>query len=210
MDVIGAFVLSHLPPAPARVLELGCGPEGGLARSLLAAGHEVVAVDPVAPDGAIFRRLRFEDFVEPGPFDAVVASRSLHHVDDLAATLDHVAALLEPAGTLVLAEFAWDRLDEPTAEWYHGQLLALSAALGRAAPGSVDDVRAKWQAEHAGLHGYGAMRRELDARFAERLFTWEPHLYREVDGVATEALERTLMEAGAIRGLGFHYVGVPL
>jgi polyphosphate kinase len=60
---------------------------------------------------------------------------------------------------------------------------------------SIDDV-----SEHE--------RRELDARFRERMFSWEPYLYRELDTVAAEALERTLVEAGAINALGFRYVGV--
>ena len=50
-----AFVLSQLPPPPARVLEVGCG-AGELALALDAAGYDVVAVDPRAPDGPIFRR----------------------------------------------------------------------------------------------------------------------------------------------------------
>jgi hypothetical protein len=52
------------------------------------------------------------------------------------------------------------------------------------------------------------MRRELDSRFEERFFSWEPYLFHELGGVAAEGLERTLVEAGAIQGLGMRYVGV--
>ena len=48
-------------------------------------------------------------------FDAVVASRSLHHVPDLALAVDKIAQL---APLLIVEEFAWDQLDERTAAWY--------------------------------------------------------------------------------------------
>jgi SAM-dependent methyltransferase len=145
------FVLSQLPPTPARVLEVGCG-EGELARGLAVARYDVVAIDPEAPDGPIFRRTTVEAFADPGPFDAVVASLSLHHVHDLAGVLDKLVRLLD--GQLILNEHAWDRLDPMTPEW---------------------------QEEHAGLHGYAQMRPELDARFEERFFEWRPYPVDGVD-----------------------------
>lgn len=159
------FVLSQLPPAPARVLEVGCG-EGELARALAAEGYDVVAIDPEASDGPIFRRTTVEAFDEPGSFDAVVASLSLHHVHDLGGVLDKLVRLLADGGPLILNEHAWDRLEPMTPEW---------------------------EEEHAGLHGYGAMRAEVDARFEERFFEWRPY---PVDGEE-------------VPGLGFRYVGVP-
>jgi SAM-dependent methyltransferase len=158
------FVLSQLPAAPARVLEVGCG-EGELARALDAEGYEVVAIDPEAPEGTIFRRATIEAFSEPGPFDAVVASRSLHHVHDLGGMLDKLLRLMADGGPLILNEFAWDRREPMTPEW---------------------------EEEHAGLHGYGAMRAELDARFEERFFEWRPYA----------------VEGEDVPGLGFRYVGV--
>jgi SAM-dependent methyltransferase len=139
------FVLSQLPSVPARVLEVGCG-EGELARAVAAAGYDVVAIDPEAPDGQIFRRTTIEAFADPGPFDAVVASRSLHHVEELGSVLDKLLRLLD--GPLILNEFAWDRREPMTPEW---------------------------EEEHEGLHGYDVMRPELDARFEERFFEWRPY-----------------------------------
>jgi SAM-dependent methyltransferase len=157
------FVLSQLPLPPRRVLEVGCG-EGELALALAGAGYEVVAIDPEAPDGPIFRRTTIEELDDPGRFDAVVASLSLHHVHDLGAALDKLVRLLR--GPLILNEHAWDRLEPMTPEW---------------------------EEEHEGLHGYGAMRAELDPRFEEHFFEWRPY---PVDGVD-------------VPGLGFRYVGVP-
>lgn len=205
MDV-ESFVREQVGAAPARVLELGCG-AGELALALDAAGYDVVAVDPVAPDGPIFRRMRFEELDEPGPFDAVVASSSLHHVHDLGAVLEKARALLGPDGALVVDEFAWERLDEPTADWYYGQLRALGAALDRDVPPSLEAVRAEWEVEHEGLHTGGALVEALDAHFERRLYAPGPYLYRELGGPMTEDLERMLVEADAIRPLGFRYVG---
>ncbi|HEX2433644.1 MAG TPA: class I SAM-dependent methyltransferase, partial [Gaiellaceae bacterium] len=140
-----AFVLSQLPPAPGRVLEVGCG-KGELARALARKGYEVVAIDPEAPDGPIFRRTTIEEFQEDGSFDAVVASLALHHVEDLGGVLAKLVGMLR--GPLILNEHAWDRLEPMTPEW---------------------------EEEHAGLHGYEAMRTELDERFEERFFEWRPY-----------------------------------
>src|SRR5215212_8444629 len=110
------FVLGHIGDPPARVLEVGCG-EGELARAMARAGHTVTAIDPRAPEGPLFQRVRIEELSDPGPFDYVVASLSLHHVEDLGSALDKIANLLGAGGTLVVIEVAWDRFDEATAEW---------------------------------------------------------------------------------------------
>ncbi len=201
---LNEFVLAHVPPT-ARVLEIGCG-KGELAVALAAVGHDVTAIDPEAPEGPIFRRMTLEDFETSGRFDAAVASRSLHHVHDLAGGLEKVCRLLRPRGTLILEEFAWDRLDEATAAWYHDQLRA-SGAGEQGVDSSLEECRRHWAEEHADLHGYGAMRRELDRRFDERVFCWRPYLHRLLEGAVDEALERALIEREAVQALGFRYVG---
>ena len=187
MDVT-EFVLAELPPPPSRVLEVGCG-HGDLARSLTASGYDVLAIDPEPPEGQIFRRATIEELDDSGPFDAVVASRSLHHVHDLAAALDKVAALLRPRGSIVLDEFAWDRLD------------ARSAA-------EVGIDLEEWREEHEGLHTAGAMLEELGVRFERRSLSWEPYLHREAHQVVSEERERELVDSGRLVAIGFRYVGV--
>lgn len=191
------WVRSQLPPAPARVLEVGCG-DGALTRALHGAGWDVLGIDPAAPRGELFRPLKLEE-LEPEPFDAVVAVRSLHHVGDLREAVGRIAAMLPLGGPLVVEEFAWDRLDAATADWY-------STLQGYT---SVDECSADWEAEHVGLHGYDALRGELDRRFRERVFEWRPYLNRLADGATTEDEEAELIASGAIRALGFRWVGVP-
>jgi SAM-dependent methyltransferase len=215
------FVLEQVGDPPARVLEVGCG-EGELARTLARAGHRVTAIDPRAPEGPIFRRVRIEEFSDPGPFDYVVAILSLHHVEDLGSALDKIANLLRAGGALVVVEVAWDRFDEATAEW---ALERLPAATSSEKPswlqrrcwewvrGGQGGTRAPAEAHFAGwareegFHSSRRMRDELGLRFVERHFAWVPYLYPDLDEDTSEADESAAIEAGAINPTGFRYVG---
>jgi SAM-dependent methyltransferase len=202
------FVAAMLPPAPARVLEVGCG-AGKLARALARAGFRVTAIDPQAPEGQIFQRVLLEDFVADEPFDAAVASLALHHVHDLRAALERIVGLLEPLGVLVLNEFAKEQIDERTARWYFHERHALAAALGRdPPPASFDQWWQAWCDDHAEIHDSVAMRTELDRLFERRLFVWTPYLCRYELDAALEPLERRLIDAGGIRATGFRYAGM--
>jgi SAM-dependent methyltransferase len=196
-----SFVEAHLPPPPARVLEVGCG-RGELARGIAHSGYDVVAIDPDAPTGELFQAVSLEEFAADQAFDGVVASRALHHIPDLPGSVAKIAGLLRPGGSFILDEHACDRLDERTARWY----LERRAASHAHAPSSLEACIAEWESDHADLHGYEAMRMELDRRFTERFFTWRPYLYGELTAVDEEE-ERALIEAGAIEAMGFRYVG---
>jgi hypothetical protein len=195
------FTLSQLAPEPQRVLEVGCGCEGGVAPALARAGHEVLAIDPDAPAGPLYRQVTIEELDDPGPFDAVVAGRVLHHVQPLGPALDKLAGL---APLLVVDEFAWNHMDPPTVDWYESQHRLLVAA-GREPKGPPD--LGKWRRRHSDLHPYETLRAELDSRYETVLFEWRPYLYLWLEGPASEALESTLIDAKAIRPIGFRYVG---
>jgi ubiquinone/menaquinone biosynthesis C-methylase UbiE len=123
-----AFLTSQLD-APLRLLEVGCG-RGELALALADRGFDVTAIDPHAPDGSSFQRVALEHFSDARGFDAVIASVSLHHIDDLGGALDKIASFLPPGGVLALEEWAKERLTGATALWYYHQRRAL-AAVGR-------------------------------------------------------------------------------
>lgn len=184
------------------MLEVGCGYEGGVAPALAAAGYKVLAIDPDAPDGPLYLRTTLEELDDPGPFDAVVAGRVLHHVRPLGSALDKLAAF---APVLILDEFAWNHMDEATMDWYEAQHRLLVAA-GRDPKGPPD--LGEWRARHSDLHPYETLRAEVDARYEERFFEWRPYFYRWLEGPATEGLEAALIDAGAIRPIGFRYAGV--
>jgi hypothetical protein len=198
------FVLSQLPPPPLRVLEVGCGREGGVTPVLAAAGHDVLGIDPEAPEGPLYRRIALEELDDPGPFDAVVAGRVLHHVDPLGPALDGLAAL---APLLVLDEFAWNHVDEATERWYESRRRELVAA--GAEPKGPPSLEL-WRWEHPGLHPYETLRAEVDARYSERHFEWRPYFYRWLADPDTEELEERLIAAGEIRPIGYRYTGVAL
>jgi hypothetical protein len=201
MATFAEFVLAHLPPKPARVLEVGCGREGGVAYELDAAGYDVLAIDPHAPDGPLFRQTTLEELDEPAPFDAVVAGRVLHHVEPLASGLDKLAAL---APLLVVDEFAWERIDEAAQDWYEGHHRALRAAgQDPYGPASIDE----WRRNHPGLHRSDDLLRELEQRYETRVLERGPYFYRWLESAASEELERSLVDAGAIPAIGVRWVG---
>ena len=181
------FIQSELPRPPARVLEVGCG-SGELATALAEGGYDVLAIDPEAQDGPLFRRMRVEDIDATDAFDAVIGQLSLHHVADLAVALDKVVDVLSPEGRLVIDDFGWERLDEGAAE-------RVGISFG------------EWQEEHEHLHTAEAMLVELDERFVRCTFSWEPFLFREQRRLMDEARERRLIAEGRLPALGFQYVG---
>jgi hypothetical protein len=195
------YALSQLPAPPARALEIGCGEDGGITPALLAAGYDVLAVDPRAPSGARYRRMRFQD-LSGESYDAVVAERVLHHVHPLEESLDK---LVELAPLLVLDEFAWDLIDPGTQTWYEAQHRALR--LNGEQPKGPAELEA-WRAGWTDLHPADVLRRALVARYHERSYEPRPYLYRWLDaGAATEAAEAELVAAGEIRPVGFRWVG---
>jgi SAM-dependent methyltransferase len=204
-----AFLSQALPAPPARLLEVGCA-DGALADALVADGYDVVAIDPAAPEGSHFRRVRLEDYQgEPGSFDAIVASLALHHVPDLSAAVAKLAELLQAGGPLVLAEFAKERLSGDTACWYHAQRLAL-AAVGRedsAAPADFERWHAQWLRDRTEVHPAAELLAALSERFDTVVLEWTPYLFSYRLDDSLEAAERVLIETGEIEAVGFRYVG---
>jgi SAM-dependent methyltransferase len=187
------------------VLEVGCG-AGKLALALDAAGFEVTAIDPAAPDGPIFRRIKLEELEDDGRFDAVVARGVFHHMgESLEPNLDRVVRALAGGGPLVLDEFGPDRLDEVTAAWYEGQRLILAAA-GR--PSDRPSAE-QWAQHHGSVTDSNVLLEAVRSRFDEQVYVDVPYLWRYLDGVASAELEESLVSMGAISALGFRFVGMP-
>lgn len=111
----GALIASAAKLTPEnKVLEIGCGT--GLFTEMFAeTGAEIVAVD-ISPDlislaekrgisslKVQFLVKRFEDFIADDPFDAVIGSSVLHHLD-VDSALKNMKRLLKPGGRLAFAE----------------------------------------------------------------------------------------------------------
>jgi hypothetical protein len=201
----GIFVLNQLPPPPQRVLEVGCGREGGLVELLVGAGYDVLAVDPHAPEGEPFLQTTFQEasnrLLLEG-FGAVVAGRVLHHVDPLGEGLDLLASF---APLLVVDEFAWDRIDGAAQDWYEGQHRMLRAT--GAEPNGPADLD-EWRLRHPGLHAHDLLLDALRGRYDERVLEWVPYLSRWLGGPSSEPLEQTLIDAELIPAIGYRWAGV--
>jgi SAM-dependent methyltransferase len=209
------FVCEQLPPPPAAIAEIGCGPSGGHVPALRRAGYLATGLDPEAPAGPEYQPVRFEDYRPPHPVAAVVASVSLHHSDDVGAVLDHVAQILEPGGRVIVVEWASEDFDEATARWCFGHQLADPAE-----PGAWlaelrahwyesglpwPDFHAGWIAQH-GLHPAGVIRRELTSRFIIAGESRGPYYFPDLAGASAgaeqAAISSGMIKAGCLRLTG--------
>jgi hypothetical protein len=119
-----------------------------------------------------------------------------------------VSGLLRARGRIVVYEFAWDQFDRKTAEWFWTRRTALTPNMRRHFGGPSPAVcLKKWRRTFHDLHTYRQMRAALDRRFATRFFAWTPYLHEYPGGLSSERQERRLIETGAIRPMGFQFVG---
>src|SRR5690242_280148 len=79
----------HLPPAPATILEFGCG-KGHVAQKLQELAYEVTAIDPSEKDiefakslGVNARVADFTKYESDQKFDVVLGVMVLHHIPDI-------------------------------------------------------------------------------------------------------------------------------
>jgi SAM-dependent methyltransferase len=114
---VHAFVRANLPPPSARVLEIGAG-NGDLARDLVAAGYDVVAIDPATEADDVAPVALLDLDAPAASFDAAVAVVSLHHVEPLDESLRRLGELLRPGATLLVDEFDVSQYDERAATWW--------------------------------------------------------------------------------------------
>jgi SAM-dependent methyltransferase len=213
-----------------RVLEVGCGP-GDLARRLAGDGHQVTGLDLELADPGPVDRVRWVagDFLafEDRPFDAVLFTRSLHHIDPLEQAIDRAAGLLAPGGLLVVDEFDRAAADGETARWYYDVQELLAAAelypAERIAGAPGDDPSARWRAEHdhdPPLHRGAEMLAAIADRFASVDTARGPYLYRTIAGRVEDsargaavtrqvlAAESRRLEAGALAAVGLRITAI--
>jgi SAM-dependent methyltransferase len=191
---VRAFARANLPPPPARVLEVGAG-AGELARALRAAGYDVTAIDP-EPSGEGVERESLHTLPDPPtPFDAAIATVSLHHVEPLVESCARLAQVLAPGAVLVVDEFDADVLDERSVGWWLEQQRALGAEHTKTAAEIV--------AEHRGhLHSLRAIAGALGAHFDVGPPVRGAYLYRWDLNESLRAAEEALIAQGLLAAVG--------
>jgi SAM-dependent methyltransferase len=113
-DSIMSWLVSVLPAAGGRALDLGCGPGR---HAVLLAGRfaHVDAIDLSLPmieiarvkrsrPNVAYRQADLLEVTGSGEYDLVLSVMTLHHVPDLQAALGHIKGLLAPGGRIVLAD----------------------------------------------------------------------------------------------------------
>jgi len=226
-----AFLARSLPDPPQRILEVGAG-EGAVAVALAKLGQDVAAIDPALerPDETEAARVRWieADFLyhdEEGRYDIVLFTRSLHHFESLDLALDRAAGALRPGGLVLAEEFAFDRVNLPTARWFY-DLQSVVAAAGlfenSAEGGEEGNPLGRWRREHAHegpLHSGHAMLSAARERFDLTIVEEAPYLYRYFcerlgegeagDRVAHRVLEleRRLLRERDLAAGGLRFVG---
>lgn len=110
------LLLPLMPPAPAAVVDLGCG-TGSLSLLLAEAGHDVCGVDlssrmlDVARRKAAHVDFRLGDAADPPcpprSYDVVLVRHVLWAMPDPGAAVGRWVRLLKPGGRLVLVEGRW-------------------------------------------------------------------------------------------------------
>jgi SAM-dependent methyltransferase len=203
----------RLPPAPARVVDIGCGPFGGFVPMLRSEGYDAMGIDPAAPQEPHYQRVEFEHARLSDQVDAVVASTSLHHVTDPAEVIDRITRTLKSGGTVLVVEWAWEKFDGQTADWCFERLPSDGEAgwLNRrrdewlASGEEWPTYFREWAAEER-LHRGEVLVRLLDERLERRLLAYGPYFF-PVLASTTEAEEQAAIDAGQIRATRIVYGG---
>ncbi len=226
------YVQRSLPADCRRVLEIGAG-TGELGARLMRGGLEVVALD-IDPDAVAVARDRGVDArVVQWPevlgerFDAVLFTRSLHHIHPLAESVNAAIACLAPRGRVVIEDFAFEAVDRRTLAWFTGavRLLRESGLL----PGynklledllATEGSLAAWEKYHDhDLHRAAAMEAELKRALTDVTIATAPYMFRYLGAAMANAPERDalvralaeqetkLIADGAVTALGWRLCG---
>jgi SAM-dependent methyltransferase len=231
---------------PSRILYVGSG-LGYLALELAREGHDVIGVDidqesvdlaTRAAETDPFRderaSLSYEvaefpsGFRGEGPYDRILFSRVLHHIENPAAAVARAAELLGVGGRVACVEFAHDRLGAAGARWMARSRQWLSRLgwwperVAESLEEATGQVARAWRTDHEGegLNPFKAMIDPLRATFHMERPTWHPYLFWELaaevrapahqEGAVARRFrdeEVTLLKERRLRGLLFSTTG---
>jgi SAM-dependent methyltransferase len=233
LNLLGAdhtlgFVRQHLEP-PARILDVGSG-NGLLAMRLRQQGYDVTAIDQSSKAVDEAQSLGIEtscvslfDYSSSQEFDAILMSRSFHHMNPILDAAAKSKALLKKGGIFILEDFAAELMDESTALWFFGVRAFLEACGNnqksrgpKLENGQIPQAAlANWR-QHLHAHGVAEspeMIQALESNFRITERENVAYLYRyfldDVNKTQGEAIfdwENRLTKYGAIRMLGLRII----
>lgn len=217
------FVQRHLPDSATRVLEVGCG-SGELAAMLQENGLAVVALDSdeacaaTAQATGVDVRLATWPCAVEGSFDAVLFTRSLHHIAPLEEAIATAIATLRPGGRIIVEDFRIEADSARTDDWFTRLVRSLDADKQLRDETSAERLVEKLDfGEHRDeLHSSLAMAETLnrhgrlahdDAAYYFRYL--EDELLEPDMGQSMLEQELALIDTGAITALGKRFVLTP-
>ncbi len=134
-----------------------------------------MAIDSDNDSVAVARRLHVDariatwlNFAD-GQFDAILFTRSLHHIHPLAESIKHAAGSLVEGGLIIVEDFAYESADERTLHWFASALRLLEATGLLSADESLNKLLSKtetlevWRENHeAELHTAAEIELQLE------------------------------------------------
>jgi len=199
-----SFIESYVP-AGGSIIEVGCG-AGHVASELSMLGYKVIGIDADKEAISQARRLNVSVVRATWPeinvekMDAVVFTRSLHHISPLPEAVSKALDVLMPGGTVLIEDFAFDEIDAAAMEWFlkivrsrRGQSIIstrsnefVSSLL------NANDAMDAWHQDHDhDLHTADEMTRAMRDVFRIRDIQRVPYLYRYLVNVLPETPEAT-------------------
>ncbi|WP_051531689.1 class I SAM-dependent methyltransferase [Sphingomonas sp. URHD0057] len=127
------FVRRSLPEQARSVLEIGCG-AGELAARLAGAGLQVLALDSDSACVAEAKARGVDAVALDWPsaieqrFDAVLFTRSLHHIHDLDGAIAEAVAVLRPGERVIVEDFRSEGGGPCGRAWFSGLVRLLHSA----------------------------------------------------------------------------------
>jgi SAM-dependent methyltransferase len=225
------FIKRSLPAGARRVLEIGCG-SGELAASLLQDGISLIAIDNDANSiaaaqglGVDARIAAWPDF-EDGQFDAVLFTRSLHHMHPLDKAVQRAADSLAIGGRLIVEDFAYETADQKTLQWFADEIERLDCAdvllkgddVLNAVRSKTETLKAWTENHQSDLHTAAATLAEIRRVFGETQCEEAPYYFRYLSRAIVPTADRDkilqdlaqpeagLIARGAILPLGRRFV----
>lgn len=213
------FVRAQIPQGSRDVLEIGCG-DGELAAELVKDGLAVTAIDSdeECVAAALSRGVDARHLAWPSDldrqFDAVLFTRSLHHVSDLNASVTAAQQALRPGGRLMVEDFCAEGASSRSLGWYQGLVRTLWASgafvdgfdlderIAAAGPDDDHELHSSDAIEEA-LHCFSTVER-LDAAYFFRYLQGSFRQVRTIEEILR--YELTSIELGSIDSFGQRFV----